>query len=59
MIVQLCGIIGDTFISVKKITIRAMYAYEQLLKEPEATIPLRTASLLTLSSIKFSKRKMG
>ena len=30
---------------------RAMYAYEQLLSEPEATIPLRTASLLTLAQL--------
>ena len=28
---------------------QAMYAYEQLLKEPGATIPLRTSSLLTLT----------
>tara|TARA_B100000029_G_scaffold78365_4_gene69863 strand:+ start:682 stop:2187 length:1506 start_codon:yes stop_codon:yes gene_type:complete len=30
---------------------QAMYAYEQLLKEPEATIPLRTASLYTLAQL--------
>tara|TARA_B100000927_G_scaffold289841_1_gene287269 strand:- start:94 stop:1575 length:1482 start_codon:yes stop_codon:yes gene_type:complete len=30
---------------------QAMYAYEQLLKEPEATIPLRTSSLLTLAQL--------
>ena len=32
---------------------QAMYAYEQLLMEPEATIPLRTASLLTLAQLNF------
>ena len=30
---------------------KAMYAYEQLLQEPEATISLRTASLLTLAQL--------
>mgnify|MGYP006088569781 CR=1 FL=1 len=30
---------------------KAMYAYEQLLLEPEATISLRTASLLTLAQL--------
>ena len=34
---------------------RAMYAYEQLLSEPEATIPLRTASLLTLAQLNLVK----
>ena len=34
---------------------QAMYAYEQLLKEPEATIPLRTASLLTLAQLNLVK----
>ena len=34
---------------------RAMYAYEQLLKEPEATIPLRTSSLLTLAQLNLVK----
>ena len=33
---------------------QAMYAYEQLLKEPEATVPLRTASLLTLAQLNLS-----
>jgi tetratricopeptide (TPR) repeat protein len=32
-----------------------MYAYEQLLSEPEATIPLRTASLLTLAQLNLVK----
>ena len=30
---------------------RAMNAYEQLLNEPEATIPLRTASLFTVAQL--------
>jgi len=34
---------------------QAMYAYEQLLKEPEATIPLRTSSLLTLAQLNLVK----
>ena len=34
---------------------QAMYAYEQLLKEPEATVPLRTASLLTLAQLNLVK----
>ena len=34
---------------------QAMYAYEQLLNEPEATIPLRTASLLTLAQLNLVK----
>ena len=34
---------------------QAMYAYEQLLKEPDATVPLRTASLLTLAQLKLVK----
>ena len=34
---------------------QAMYSYEQLLKEPEATIPLRTASLLTLAQLNLVK----
>ena len=34
---------------------QAMYAYEQLLKEPEATIPLRTALLLTLAQLNLVK----
>ncbi|MBD63064.1 MAG: hypothetical protein CMD68_03180 [Gammaproteobacteria bacterium] len=34
---------------------RAMYAYEQLLMEPEATVPLRTASLLTLAQLNLVK----
>jgi len=36
---------------------QAMYAYEQLLKEPEATIPLRTASLLTLAQLNLVKER--
>ena len=36
---------------------QAMYAYEQLLKEPEATVPLRTASLLTLAQLNLFLRK--
>jgi tetratricopeptide (TPR) repeat protein len=32
-----------------------MYAYEQLLQEPEATIPLRTSSLLTLAQLNLVK----
>jgi len=36
---------------------QAMYAYEQLLKEPEATVPLRTASLLTLAQLNLVKEK--
>ena len=34
---------------------RAMYAYEQLLQEPEATIPLRTASLFTVAQLYMVK----
>ena len=34
---------------------QAMYAYEQLLKEPDATVPLRTASLLTLAQLNLVK----
>ena len=34
---------------------QAMYSYEQLLKEPEATVPLRTASLLTLAQLNLVK----
>ena len=34
---------------------QAMYAYEQLLMEPEATVPLRTASLLTLAQLNLVK----
>ena len=34
---------------------QAMYAYEQLLQEPEATIPLRTSSLLTLAQLNLVK----
>ena len=34
---------------------QAMYAYEQLLKEPEATIPLRTSSLVTLAQLNLVK----
>ena len=34
---------------------RAMYAYEQLLTEPDATIPLRTSSLLTLAQLNLVK----
>ena len=34
---------------------KAMYAYEQLLNEPEATISLRTASLLTLAQLNLVK----
>ena len=34
---------------------QAMYAYEQLLKEPEATIPLRTSSLFTLAQLNLVK----
>ena len=34
---------------------QAMYAYEQLLAEPEATLPLRTASLLTLAQLNLVK----
>ena len=34
---------------------QAMYAYEQLLKEPEASIPLRTSSLLTLAQLNLVK----
>ena len=34
---------------------QAMYAYEQLLKEPEATIPLRTSSLLTPAQLNLVK----
>merc|ERR1712070_111234 len=34
---------------------QAMYSYEQLLKEPEATIPLRTSSLLTLAQLNLVK----
>ena len=34
---------------------RAMGAYEQLLNEPEATIPLRTSSLLTLAQLNLVK----
>jgi len=33
----------------------AMYAYEQLLQEPEATIPLRTASLFTVAQLYMVK----
>jgi tetratricopeptide (TPR) repeat protein len=36
---------------------QAMYAYEQLLKEPEATVPLRTASLLTLAQLNLVKER--
>ena len=36
---------------------QAMYAYEQLLNEPEATIPLRTASLLTLAQLNLVKER--
>ena len=36
---------------------QAMYAYEQLLEEPEATIPLRTASLLTLAQLNLVKER--
>src|SRR6056300_896192 len=36
---------------------QAMYAYEQLLQEPEATIPLRTASLLTLAQLNLVKER--
>ena len=36
---------------------QAMYAYEQLLKEPEATIPLRTSSLLTLAQLNLVKER--
>ena len=36
---------------------KAMYAYEQLLKEPEATVPLRTASLLTLAQLNLVKER--
>ena len=32
-----------------------MYAYEQLLQEPEATIPLRTASLFTVAQLYMVK----
>ena len=34
---------------------RAMGAYEQLLNEPEATLPLRTSSLLTLAQLNLVK----
>ena len=34
---------------------RAMGAYEQLLNEPEATVPLRTSSLLTLAQLNLVK----
>ncbi len=34
---------------------QAMYAYEQLLNEPEATVPLRTASLFTLAQLNLVK----
>ena len=34
---------------------RAMDAYEQLLNEPEATLPLRTSSLLTLAQLNLVK----
>ena len=34
---------------------RAMWAYEQLLEEPEATQPLRTASLFTLAQLNLVK----
>ena len=34
---------------------RAMVAYEKLLMEPEATLPLRTASLLTLAQLNLVK----
>jgi len=34
---------------------RAMWAYEQLLQEPEATQPLRTASLFTLAQLNLVK----
>ncbi len=34
---------------------QAMNAYEQLLMEPEATVPLRTASLLTLAQLNLVK----
>ena len=34
---------------------RAMGAYENLLQEPEATIPLRTSSLLTLAQLNLVK----
>ena len=36
---------------------QAMYAYEQLLQEPEATVPLRTASLLTLAQLNLVKER--
>ena len=36
---------------------QAMYAYEQLLNEPEATMPLRTASLLTLAQLNLVKER--
>ena len=52
---QSCGIIGDTYILVMRIMNRAMYAYEQLLQEPEATIPLRTASLFTVAQLYMVK----
>ena len=34
-----------------------MYAYEQLLQEPDATVPLRTASLLTLAQLNLVKER--
>ena len=36
---------------------QAMYAYEQLLQEPDATVPLRTASLLTLAQLNLVKER--
>ena len=57
MIVLLCGIIGAYLYFSEEDYDQAMYAYEQLLKEPEATIPLRTASLLTLAQLNLVKER--
>jgi hypothetical protein len=57
MIVLLCGIIGGYLYFSDEDYDQAMYAYEQLLKEPEATVPLRTASLLDPCSVKLVKER--
>ena len=52
---QLCGIIGDMFILVMRIMTEQCMRTNNSSNEPEATIPLRTASLFTVAQLYMVK----